>query len=90
MNLRKKLALMLANLRKRLAVIQVSMEFTNRAMDLLIDKGYDDEYGARPLRRVIQRNIDDKLSEEILRGELESNSSILIDEQDGQFVFIKN
>ena len=82
--------IMLANLRKRLAVIQVSMEFTDRAMDLLIDKGYDDNYGARPLKRVIQRYIEDKLSEEILRGELASNSSILIDEQDGQFVFIKN
>ncbi len=82
--------IMLANLRKRLAVLQVDMRLTDNAMNLLIDKGYDDNYGARPLKRVIQRYIEDKLSEEILRGELTPNSSIVIDEQDGEFVFIKN
>ena len=82
--------LLLASLRKRLAVLGVSMEITREAMDLIIDKGYDDNYGARPLKRVIQRNVEDKLSESILRGELNENSSIVIDAVDGEFVFRKN
>ena len=81
--------ILLANLRKRLAVMQVSMNLTDEAMSLLIEKGYDDNYGARPLKRVIQRNIEDRLSEEILRGNLEQNSSITIDAEDGKFVFNK-
>ena len=81
---------MLANLRKRLAVMQVNMNLTDDAMALLIEKGYDDNYGARPLKRVIQRNIEDKLSEEILRGNLVANSSITIDQENGEFVFVKN
>ncbi len=81
--------ILLASLRKRLAVMEVEMEITDSAMDLIIDKGYDDNYGARPLKRVIQRYIEDKLSEEILKGELVANSKIVIDTHDGEFIFIK-
>jgi len=56
-------------------------------MDLIIEKGYDDNYGARPLKRVIQRNVEDKLSEEILRGELNENTSLVIEAENGSFVF---
>ena len=81
--------ILLANLRKRLAVMQVEMELTENAMNLIIEKGYDDNYGARPLKRVIGRYIEDKLSEEILKGELTENSKIMIDAYDGEFVFSK-
>ncbi len=81
--------ILLASLRKRLAVMEVEMEITDSAMDLIIDKGYDDNYGARPLKRVIQRYIEDRLSEEILKGELVANSKIVIDTHDGEFIFIK-
>ena len=81
--------IMLANLRKRLAVMQVEMELTESAMNLIIEKGYDDNYGARPLKRVIGRYIEDKLSEEILKGELTENSKIVIDAYDGEFFFNK-
>ncbi len=81
--------ILLANLRKRLAVLEVTLEITDSAMDLIIEKGYDDSYGARPLKRVIQRNVEDKLSEEILRGELKPNTIITLDAQDGKFVFVK-
>ena len=57
------------------------------AMDLIIEKGYDSNYGARPLKRVIQKNIEDKLSEEILRGNVKQNSKVVIDALDGAFVF---
>ncbi len=81
--------IMLANLRKRLAVMQVEMQITDNAMDLIIEKGYDNNYGARPLKRVIGRYIEDRLSEEILKGELTENSKIVIDAYDGEFVFSK-
>ena len=81
--------IMLANLRKRLAVMQVEMEITDNAMNLIIEKGYDDNYGARPLKRVIGRYIEDKLSEEILKGELTENSKIVVDAVDGEFTFNK-
>ncbi len=83
--------LMLKSLRKRLAVLEVKLDITSSAMDLIIRKGYDDNYGARPLKRVIQRNIEDKLSEKILRGELKENSCVTVDaDPDGDEFFFKN
>ena len=82
--------ILLASLRKRLAVMEVSMEITDSAMELLIEKGYDDNYGARPLKRVIQRHIEDKLSEEILKGELVGKTKIIIDRVGDEFSFSKN
>ena len=82
--------LLLASLKKRLAVLGVKMEITPEAMDLLTTKGYDNNYGARPLKRVIQRHIEDRLSEEILRGDLRENSTIVIDGQGDDFVFNTN
>ncbi|MBE5753858.1 MAG: AAA family ATPase [Clostridiales bacterium] len=82
--------ILLASLRKRLALLEVSLEITDSAMDLITEKGYDANYGARPLKRVIQRYIEDKLSEDILRGEIKNNTTVTIDAADGQFIFIKN
>lgn len=79
--------LLLGSLRKRLAVMGVSLEVSQDAMDLIIEKGYDNEYGARPLKRVIQRYIEDRLSEEILRGALKENSKITVNAADGEFSF---
>ena len=79
--------ILLASLRKRLNVLEVKLEITDSAMDLIIEKGYDANYGARPLKRVIQRNIEDKLSEEILRGQLNNGATIIIDAEDGHFKF---
>ncbi len=84
----KKIAeIMLSSLRRRLAVLEVELDITENAMDLIIEKGYDSNYGARPLKRVIQRNIEDKLSEWILRGQLVSGKTVQIDVVDGEFVF---
>ena len=82
--------LLLGSLRKRLAVMGVSLEVSKSAMDLIIEKGYDNDYGARPLKRVIQRYIEDKLSEEILRGTLRENSKITVNAADGEFYFENN
>ena len=80
--------IMLSSLRKKLALMDVELVVSDIAMGLIIEKGYDSEYGARPLRRVIQRCIEDKLSEKILRGELSAGSKIVVDEKDGEFDFI--
>ena len=80
--------IMLSHLRKRLALMDVELVISDVAMGLIIEKGYDSEYGARPLRRVIQRNIEDVLSEKILRGELAAGAKITVDEKDGEFDFI--
>lgn len=79
--------ILLSSLRKRLAIMEVKLEITPAAMDLIIEKGYDANYGARPLKRVIQRYIEDKLSESILRGELKSNSTTVIDSDGERFTF---
>ena len=79
--------LLLGSLRKRLAVMGVSLEVSGSAMDLIIEKGYDNDYGARPLKRVIQRYIEDRLSEEILRGTLKENSKITVNAENGEFSF---
>ncbi len=79
--------LFLSSLKKRLKVMDVELEITPNAMDLLIEKGYDNNYGARPLKRVVQRYIEDKLSEEILRGDLRPDSVVSVDADGGEFIF---
>ncbi|MBQ9734733.1 MAG: ATP-dependent Clp protease ATP-binding subunit [Clostridia bacterium] len=81
--------ILLSSLRKRLSLMEVTLQITPEAMNLIIEKGYDENYGARPLKRVIQRNLEDKLSEEILRGELKGNSTVTVDSREGEFVFLK-
>ena len=58
--------------------------------DFIVKKGSDEKYGARPLKRVIQRHIEDKLSEEILRGSITEKSSVTLDAENGEFVFRKS
>ena len=56
-------------------------------MDKLIDEGYSDEYGARPLKRVVQKRIEDRLSDEILAGRVLGGEKVTVDVKDGNFVF---
>ena len=79
--------IMLSSLRKRLSVLGVTLEITGQAMDLITDKGYDENYGARPLKRVLQRYIEDALSERILRGSLRENTTVIVDAYNGEFIF---
>ena len=67
-HIRKIVDLNLASVTRQLAEKGISLEVTDAAKDLLADKGYDEVFGARPLRRVIQDRVEDKLSEELLRG----------------------
>ena len=80
---------MLDTLAKRLENIEIKISFTDEAVSAISDKGFDDTYGARPLRRAIQSEIEDKLSEEILEGKIEKGTSVVCDYKDGEFVFSK-
>ncbi len=82
--------LLLSSLKKRLKLIGASLEVKESAMNLIIEKGYDDNYGARPLKRVIGRHIEDRLSEKILRGELKENATVVIEADNGEFVYSIN
>jgi ATP-dependent Clp protease ATP-binding subunit ClpC len=83
--------LMVANLDERLKAKDMGIELTQAAKDLLALRGYDPLLGARPLRRVIQREIEDALSERILFGELKAGEIIVVDvegvEADAKFTF---
>ena len=70
--------LLLRRLREQMATHEVSIELTDDAKELLVDKGYDPAMGARPLRRAIQRFIEDPLADFVLGRELEPGSTILV------------
>jgi len=71
-NIRKIVDLMLAQVSQQLAEKEIKLEVTDAAKDFLGEKGYDEVFGARPLRRVIQDMIEDKLSESVLRSEFKT------------------
>ena len=70
--------LMLRRLREQMAKHEVTIELTDDAKELLVDKGYDPAMGARPLRRAIQRFIEDPLADYVLGRQLEPGSTILV------------
>src|SRR6201982_811977 len=70
--------LQLRRLREQMATHEVAIELTEEAKELLVDKGYDPAMGARPLRRAIQRYIEDPLADFVLGRQLESGSTILV------------
>ena len=77
------------NLVKRLKENGLTVEFTQSAIDLLAKQGYSEEYGARPLKRVIQRTVEDKLSEALLSGRIKKGDNIRIDANSGKILFRK-
>jgi len=79
--------LFICNLNKRLSSKGHKLKVTESALKYLIDKGYDSEYGARPLRRLIEQEIEDKIAEQILEGNINPNSTIIISARDGYLSF---
>ncbi len=75
--------LLLKRLREQMATHEVTVELTDEAKDLLVDKGYDAAMGARPLRRAIQRYIEDPLADYVLGRQLEPGSTILVSRKAG-------
>ncbi|MBM7831640.1 ATP-dependent Clp protease ATP-binding subunit ClpC [Agromyces cerinus] len=78
--------LMLGATASRLAAREVAFEVTDAAVSLLAERGYEPEYGARPLRRVIQREIDDRISDLFVSGALGDGEGVQVDASGGEFV----
>ena len=74
------------NLEARLSKLQIQLTLTDKAIDAIVDQGFDPIYGARPIKRFIQKEIETPLSRKIIAGEIETNSKVTIDFDNG-FVF---
>ncbi|HHY20749.1 MAG TPA: ATP-dependent Clp protease ATP-binding subunit [Bacilli bacterium] len=85
-HIREIITLMVEQLQKRLAEQGVQFELSEAAQDKIVDEGFDPEYGARPLRRALQKQVEDRLSEELLKGTIKKGQKALIDVKDGNFV----
>ncbi|MGQ9478146.1 MAG: ATP-dependent Clp protease ATP-binding subunit, partial [Candidatus Bipolaricaulia bacterium] len=81
--------LMIKELRERLRERKIEIEVTPAARDFLVKEGYDPKYGARPLRRTIERLVENAISDKILEGEFGRGDRIEIDLQDGRITFRK-
>jgi ATP-dependent Clp protease ATP-binding subunit ClpC len=73
----------LNNLFKRINDLGYSISVTEKAKDFIVDKGYDEKFGARPLKRAIQKYIEDPLAEEIIKSNLQEGDTISLDIEDG-------
>ena len=80
---------MLKNLSKRLEGLNITIEFTDPVVTKLSETGFDATYGARPLRRIIQSEIEDALSEKILDGSIKSGQKIKCSIKEGKYEFIQ-
>jgi len=82
--------LFIKRLSVRLEERDLTLELTDAAKKRLMELGWEPSLGARPLRRAVQREIEDKISEQILQGELKNSSHIKVDFVGGEFVFVSN
>lgn len=85
-HLKEIVTLMTATLTKRLKEQEIELELTEAAQEKIAIEGYDPEYGARPLRRALQKHIEDRLSEELLKGTVLTGNNIVFDVENDEFV----
>lgn len=85
-NLREIVNLMTKQLVARLKEQDIDLELTEAALEKVAKEGYDPEYGARPLRRSLQKHVEDRLSEELLKGTALSGQRIIFDVEDDDFI----
>jgi len=86
-HLKRIVEIQLERLRQRLRDRQIELELTERAKARLAEWGYDPVFGARPLKRVLQREVETPLAKLILQGEVRDNSLVLVDEEGGRLTF---
>ncbi len=78
---------MLGTLKKRVDAMEIGMTFTDEAVTKIADAGFDPIYGARPLRRAIQSQIEDLMAEKMLDGSIKAGNTYTCDVEDGKFIF---
>ena len=88
-HIRQIVDIQLRTMQERLKDRYISLDVTDQAKDLLGERGYDPAYGARPLRRVIQKNIQDPIAFRMLKGEFKEKDHIFVEANKGEFVFSK-
>lgn len=81
--------IMVKQVTDQLAEQGIYVKFTDAANELLVERGYDPDYGARPLRRAIQRYVENPLAEEVLKGTFTEEDVIVVDVEDSEFTFAK-
>ena len=86
-NIKQIVRLQLGGIIKLIARENITLEATNEAIDYLAERGYDPQFGARPVKRVIQKEVMNALSKEILQGNIKAGSLVLIDSFDNGLVF---
>src|SRR5436190_14785793 len=86
-DLRKIVALHAESLRKMLGERDLQLDLTERALDALAEEGYDPNFGARPLKRTLQRRIQNPLALQLLRGDFKPGQTIRVDVEKGEFTF---
>jgi ATP-dependent Clp protease ATP-binding subunit ClpC len=86
-HLREILELMVREIQGQLTEQNISLQITNPARTFLIEEGYDEKYGARPLRRTLQRLVEDPLSVDILKGRFKQGSTIVVDLKEQKISF---
>ena len=82
--------LQLNGLQKMLSTKNINIEFSDEAVEWLSDKGFDPQFGARPIKRVIQKDVLNLLSKEILKGNITPDNKIIVTLGEGKIVFINN
>ncbi|KZL93144.1 ATP-dependent Clp protease ATP-binding subunit [Clostridium magnum] len=88
-DLKQIVKLMLNTVAERLKEQNIEIEFTDEAQEVLTKKGFDLTYGARPLRRAITKTVEDKLSEEMLRGNVQKGDKVKVSVEDSELIFNK-
>ena len=86
-DIRKIVSLQLKEVKKMLEKQHIVLDATDEAISFLASRGFDPQFGARPVKRVVQREVLNKLSKEILAGNIKTDSIILIDEFNEELVF---
>ena len=86
-DIRSIVKLQFREIKKMLSNQQITLDATKQAIDFLAQKGFQPEYGARPVKRTIQREVLNQLSKELLSGRVTTNSIILLDAFDNHLVF---
>ena len=77
--LHKIIDIQIRSLMERLSVMNIKLNMTDEAKDFIVEMGYDVKYGARPLKRTLQKYVEDSISEEILRGNIKESSEVIVD-----------
>ena len=81
---------MLNEVTERLKARNITVKYTDEAKEYIANKGYDKNYGARPLRRTIQELVEDRLAEEILDGRIKDGDTVTLTLENDKLVFVKN